>query len=71
MPPLFRTALNLLSTTPVKGARTAVYLATSREVEGVTGRLFANRKPIKASAQALDEDARRRLWDYSLGLTSL
>jgi retinol dehydrogenase-14 len=32
------------------GAVTPVYLASSPEVEGVTGRYFANRKP-KASAK--------------------
>lgn len=69
--PMMRTLLNLMSTTPEKGARTAIYLATSPEVEGVSGQFFAKRKPAKLNAQALDQDARRRLWEQSLVLTGL
>lgn len=71
MSPMMRTVLNLVSTTPQKGARTAVYLATSPEVEGVSGQFFAKCKPVKMSAQARDEEARRRLWEQSVELTGI
>ena len=42
-----RTVLNLVSGTPEKGARTSVYLATSDEVNGVSGQFFVNCKQQK------------------------
>ena len=36
---------------PEQGAATSIYLASSAEVEGVTGRYFANSKP-KTSSKA-------------------
>ena len=44
--------------TPAQGAATSIYLASSPEVEGVTGRYFANRKP-KHLQQGLVRHRRR------------
>jgi NAD(P)-dependent dehydrogenase (short-subunit alcohol dehydrogenase family) len=52
-------------TTPEKGARTTVYLATSPEVEGVSGQYFAKSKATKPSAAAQDDAAAKKLWDVS------
>jgi NAD(P)-dependent dehydrogenase (short-subunit alcohol dehydrogenase family) len=70
--PLFmRTMLNLVSTTPKKGARTAIYLATSPDVEGVSGQFYgAKQKPMKLAEQANDPALRRRLWDESVEMTA-
>src|SRR5262249_21571535 len=38
-----------------EGARTSVYLATSPEVEGVTGKYFARQKQVASSPASLDE----------------
>lgn len=51
-----------------RGAETPVYLATSSDVEGVTGKYFSNRHESAPSARALDDDAARRLWDVSVRL---
>jgi NAD(P)-dependent dehydrogenase (short-subunit alcohol dehydrogenase family) len=51
--------------TPEKGAATVVYLASSPDVEGVTGKYFYNRKPFTPSEQARDPDTGRRLWEAS------
>jgi NAD(P)-dependent dehydrogenase (short-subunit alcohol dehydrogenase family) len=48
-----------------QGADTVVYLATSQEVEGVTGQYFFKRKPIRSSAVSYDERAAMRLWEIS------
>ncbi len=48
-----------------KGARTSVYLASSPEVEGVSGRYFVKCKARRPRPQALDAEAARRLWDVS------
>ena len=70
--PLMRGFLRLVSTTPQKGARTAVYLATSPAVENLSGQFFGpKQKPIKPPAQAQDQGLRERLWDLSLELTGL
>ena len=47
------------------GARTSIYLASSPEVEGLTGGYYVRRKPGRMSKHARDDDAARRLWDES------
>jgi NAD(P)-dependent dehydrogenase (short-subunit alcohol dehydrogenase family) len=48
-----------------KGARTSVYLASSPDVAGVTGQYFVKCRARKPSAVARDDEAARRLWNYS------
>jgi len=55
---------------PEKGARTSVYLASSPEVEDVTGGYFYKRAPASISKHATDDAAARRLWDTSEELVS-
>jgi NAD(P)-dependent dehydrogenase (short-subunit alcohol dehydrogenase family) len=50
---------------PEKGAETAIWLATSPEVAGVTGRYFFDKKQITAQALAYDAAAQQRLWALS------
>jgi NAD(P)-dependent dehydrogenase (short-subunit alcohol dehydrogenase family) len=61
--------LKPLFLTPEEGADTAVYLASSPEVEGVSGQYFYRRQPAKVSKRARDEASARRLWDLSEELT--
>jgi NAD(P)-dependent dehydrogenase (short-subunit alcohol dehydrogenase family) len=56
--------------TPEQGADTAIYLATSPEAAGVSGRYFYRRKSAKASTRAEDDEAAARLWKVSEELTS-
>lgn len=60
----------LMAVSPEKGAQTSLYLATSPEVNGVTGQYFANKKQKRANASAYDERAQERLWDLSEKLLS-
>ncbi len=60
---------NLIS--PEKGADTAVYLAVSPEVKGVTGNYFDKRKPVDSSPESRDKKAMQHLWELSLRMTSL
>ena len=48
-----------------EGARTSVFLASSPDVEGVSGLYFKDAKPARPSRQARDADAARRLWAVS------
>ena len=50
---------------PEKGARTTVYLATSPEVEGVSGKYFAKQKQKQPSAAAQDDVSAKKLWEAS------
>ncbi|CAN5866648.1 SDR family oxidoreductase [soil metagenome] len=61
----------LFSTTPEKGAETSVYLASSPEVEDVTGQYFVNKKPVASSKASYGEETAKRLWRVSEELTEL
>ncbi len=57
--------------TPEQGADTLIYLASSPDVEGMTGKYLSDRKVQTASREAYDEDLRKRLWEASEQLTGL
>mgnify|MGYP001305563356 CR=1 FL=1 len=54
-----------------QGAETSIYLATSPEVEGVSGRYFVKSKAVRSSNASYDETAWRRLWEASEKLTGI
>ena len=56
---------------PEQGAATSVYLASSPEVEGVTGTYFANRRPKRSARASYDNELARRLWEVSAELTGV
>ena len=60
----------LFMKTPAQGASTPVYLASSPQVEGITGRYFVNRKPRTSSKASYDTAAAARLWQISADLTA-
>ena len=53
-----------------KGALTSIYLATSPDVDGITGQYFYRGKAQSPSKPALDDAAAARLWDISEKLTA-
>ena len=56
--------------TPEEGAETSIYLASSAEVERVTGKYFERRQARRSSRESYDEAPARRLWEISERLTS-
>jgi retinol dehydrogenase 14 len=71
-PPMWKVFLPLIRPflkTPQKGAATSIYLASSPEVEGVTGTYFADSKPKTSSPSSYDTTAAARLWQISADLT--
>jgi len=56
---------------PEQGAQTSIYLATSRKVEGVTGKYFVKCKPVPSSPASYDEATANRLWRWSEERTNL
>lgn len=66
---LMRVILKLLS--PVArstndGASTSIYLATSREVDGVSGKYFVDTREIASDPNSYDQAAAEKLWNLSL-----
>ncbi len=57
--------------TPEQGARTALYLATSPEVEGVTGKYFIKSKQKLSMPISYDEALQERVWNMSADLVGL
>jgi NAD(P)-dependent dehydrogenase (short-subunit alcohol dehydrogenase family) len=57
--------------TPEEGAETSIYLASSPEVESVTGKYFERKQPTASSRESHDEAVARRLWEASERLTGL
>ncbi|HEY2746159.1 MAG TPA: SDR family oxidoreductase [Polyangia bacterium] len=57
--------------TPGKGARTQIWLASSPDVAGVSGKYFAKCREKKPSPRALDEAVQKRLWDVTAGLVGV
>ncbi|MEO8609428.1 MAG: SDR family oxidoreductase [Chloroflexota bacterium] len=57
--------------TPEQGADTIIYLASSPEVEGITGKYWDKRKAVKSIDASYDVSAQQRLWTVSEELTGL
>jgi retinol dehydrogenase 14 len=64
-------ALRPLMISPEKGAETSIYLASSPEVEGLSGRYFVKIAEARSSDESYDERIARRLWEVSSELTNL
>jgi NAD(P)-dependent dehydrogenase (short-subunit alcohol dehydrogenase family) len=62
--------VRLFMLSPERGAETPVYLATSPEVEGVSGKYFVKKRAVPSSAASYDVEAARRLWEVSEELTA-
>jgi NAD(P)-dependent dehydrogenase (short-subunit alcohol dehydrogenase family) len=68
---LFVPLYQLFGKSPSKGAETSLYVASSPELAGVTGKYFINKKPVLSSPISYDETVARRLWDISKNMTGL
>jgi len=66
-----RLIMRLKGISPEEGAKTLIYLASSPEVEKVTGKYFYKMKPVETSAQSYDQETASRLWEVSEKLTGL
>jgi NAD(P)-dependent dehydrogenase (short-subunit alcohol dehydrogenase family) len=59
----------LLYSSPEKGAETPLYLASSSEVEGISGKYFYNKKVTNSSNYSNDLSVAKQLWQMSKSLT--
>ena len=63
--PIYRLFQKLTAITPEEGAETMLYLATSPEVEGVTGKFFDKSREKRAAEEADDVEKAKKLWEIS------
>jgi NAD(P)-dependent dehydrogenase (short-subunit alcohol dehydrogenase family) len=68
---LFLPLTSLWALSPEEGAETSVFLASSPEVEGVSGKYFYQKKAVPSSPCSLDEEKARQLWEVSAEMTRL
>jgi NAD(P)-dependent dehydrogenase (short-subunit alcohol dehydrogenase family) len=61
----------LIAHSPEKGAETSIYLASSPEVQSITGKYFVDCKVTQPASQAADRTVARRLWDASAEMVHL
>jgi NAD(P)-dependent dehydrogenase (short-subunit alcohol dehydrogenase family) len=57
--------------TATQGAQTSIYLASSPDMDGVSGQFFADRKPKTANKLAYDTGMTGRLWQVSADLVGM
>ena len=57
--------------TPQQGARTCIYLSSSPDVAGVTGKYFVKDRPVESDPASYDLKTAQCLWDVSAEITGL
>jgi len=62
--------LGLFFRSPERGAATSIYLASSPEVEGTSGKYFVDCRPRRSSPASYDEASAKRLWEISERMTA-
>lgn len=71
---LFRIVMPLMqfiARTPDEGALTSIYLASSPEVDGVTGKYFEDEQSVPSDPASYDQEAAAKLWKVSMEMTGL
>lgn len=60
---------NIFLKSPEQGAETSIYLCSSPDVEGKSGRYYADSRAIPTSPPSYDKETARKLWERSEELT--
>jgi NAD(P)-dependent dehydrogenase (short-subunit alcohol dehydrogenase family) len=68
--PALRWVMGFIALTPEQGADNTIYLASSPEVEGITGAYYVQREPAQSSPLSYDDGVAQRLWKVSEELTA-
>ncbi|TSA14766.1 SDR family NAD(P)-dependent oxidoreductase [bacterium] len=68
---LLRAGFNITGANTSDGAETLIYLATSPETDGVTGKYFQEKQETPSSPITHDIALRKRMWEVSAQLTGL
>jgi len=68
---LIKIAQKLFAISPEKGAETLVYLASSPEVAGISGKYWNEKQQKRSSDISYDREQQQRLWEYSAEVTGV
>jgi retinol dehydrogenase 14 len=63
--------LDIFMRSPEKGAETVIWLASSADVKGMSGKYFRDKKEIRSSKISYDEGVARQLWNVSARMTGI
>jgi len=70
-PFLIKAAQKLFAVSPRKGAETLVYLASSPDVAGISGKYWNERQQKRSSDNSYDREQQNRLWAFSAEATGI
>ena len=68
--PVLKIAQRISAINPEEGAETSIFLCSSPEVKGVSGKYFFKCKPKISSQESRNKDTGKRLWQISSDLAS-
>ncbi len=72
MPALMKRFINaLMGVSPQEGAKLIIHLATSPELQGISGKYFVKGEAVRSSDASRDQATATRLWQISAKLTGL
>lgn len=71
MTKLFYTIGGPFMRSPEQGAQTSIYLATSKEVQSISGKYFKNCRQVEPASIAFEDAQTETLWEISEQLTGL
>ena len=63
--------LNMFFISPEEGAQTSIHLATSDEVQNITGKYFSKKKSVQVNSKYNTLEIQKKLWALSKELTGL
>jgi NAD(P)-dependent dehydrogenase (short-subunit alcohol dehydrogenase family) len=66
--PALKWVMGFFALTPEQGADNTIYLASSPDMEGITGKYFVKREVAQSSPLSYDEGVAQRLWEVSKNL---
>ena len=68
---LIKIAQKLFAISPQRGAETLVYLASSPEVAGISGKYWNEKQQKRSSDNSYDREQQKRLWEFSAEATGV
>lgn len=71
MATLIKVMQRFFAKSPEQGAETMIYLSSSPDVKGVSGKYWDNKKAVKSNDISYDRDQQQRLWEVSEEITGL
>ena len=68
---LINPVIKRIAQSPLEGAQTSIFLATSPDVNGIVGKYYANKQPVNSDPNSYNRFAAQQLWQKSLELVDM